>query len=266
MPVHPLPEAPARTPPDIGEPKEEKISYSRTVKAIVGQFVEIPFRGTGWIYIGEQGSRQGISYDSRRLEKEGQNFIFRAETPGTYTLKFYKQDFIEDYIINDYVQVIVNENSAGTNRSQPLDRGRVLAEPRWPALPEESEPTLPPATSAAGTPNPPAVQDPASNPPAAPIPPPVLVDYLQQAREAYTAGQFPQALSLLDEFRERYPGGSDEAWWLYGQSFEANSPRRDIRSAMDYYRRLIREYPQSSHGIDAQRRISYLERYYFNIQ
>jgi outer membrane protein assembly factor BamD (BamD/ComL family) len=74
-----------------------------------------------------------------------------------------------------------------------------------------------------------------------------------------------EALGILDQFREQYPSGSDEAWWLYGQFLEANSPSRDIRSALDYYRRLLREYPQSSRYNEARRRISYLERYYFNI-
>jgi outer membrane protein assembly factor BamD (BamD/ComL family) len=74
-----------------------------------------------------------------------------------------------------------------------------------------------------------------------------------------------EALGLLDQFQEQYPPGSDEAWWLYGQFLEANSPSRDLRSALDYYHRLIREYPQSSRYNDARRRIAYLERYYFNI-
>jgi outer membrane protein assembly factor BamD (BamD/ComL family) len=88
---------------------------------------------------------------------------------------------------------------------------------------------------------------------------------LSRAREEYDAGRVAEALGILDQFREQYPSGSDEAWWLYGQFLEANSPSRDIRSALDYYRRLLREYPQSSRYNDARRRISYLERYYFNI-
>jgi outer membrane protein assembly factor BamD (BamD/ComL family) len=74
------------------------------------------------------------------------------------------------------------------------------------------------------------------------------------------------AISILDQFRERYPSGSDEAWWLYGQFYEANGPSRDIRSALDYYHRLVREYPQSPHYDEARRRIAYLERYYINIR
>jgi len=73
-------------------------------------------------------------------------------------------------------------------------------------------------------------------------------------------------LTILDAMKQRYPSGSDEAWWLYGQLLEANSSSRDVRLALEYYRRLVREYPQSSRAGDAQRRIAYLERYYFNIR
>ncbi|MDR3166701.1 MAG: hypothetical protein LBT93_02055, partial [Treponema sp.] len=101
--------------------------------------------------------------------------------------------------------------------------------------------------------------------PAAPSPDTTPEGYLRRAREEFDAGRIGSALSVLDHFREQYPGGSDEVWWLYGQLFEANGPNRDIRSALDYYRRLIREYPQSPRYAEARRRIAYLERYYFNI-
>jgi outer membrane protein assembly factor BamD (BamD/ComL family) len=89
--------------------------------------------------------------------------------------------------------------------------------------------------------------------------------FLRRAREAYQAGRTGESLGLLDQFRERFPGGSDEAWWLYGQVLEAPGQSRDIRAALDYYRRLIREYPQSPRYDEARRRIAYLERYYFSI-
>jgi TolA-binding protein len=91
-------------------------------------------------------------------------------------------------------------------------------------------------------------------------------EYLRRAREEFDAGRVAAAIGVLDQFRDRFPAGSDEAWWLYGQLYEANSSRRDIRTALDYYRRLMREYPQSSRYNDARRRVAWLERYYINIQ
>jgi outer membrane protein assembly factor BamD (BamD/ComL family) len=90
--------------------------------------------------------------------------------------------------------------------------------------------------------------------------------YLEKAREEYDAGRIVTAVSFLDRFREHFPSGSDEAWWLYGQCYEANSPARDVLAALDYYRRLLQEYPQSGRSDEARRRILYLERYYINIR
>ncbi|GHV64767.1 hypothetical protein AGMMS49587_17820 [Spirochaetia bacterium] len=330
LPVRPIPEPPAAIPPAIRE--DGGIVFSRVVRATVGQLVEIPFRGTGWIYLGELGARRGINYDSRRLDNEGQSFVFRAEAAGTYALKFDKQDFARDYILNDHVQVIIGE----APEISVLDRGRVTAVPRWPTAAEEAEvfrrsgnnspsqgspvprgtgiadegpsPVGPPETSAAlpgsvpavepeqgaaeastgAVPSPPVPSAPGESVPAQSAPPEYAAavlpresgipsegslgrgsppdQYLQQAQEEFKAGRVAAALSILDQFREWYPSGSDEAYWLYGQFYEANSPSRDIRLALDYYRRLVREYPQSSRYNEARRRIAYLERYYINIQ
>lgn len=334
------PEArPVQPPPASPEPEirplapplatvDEGLVFSRIVRATVGQLVEIPFRGTGWVYLGELGARRGVAYDSRRLDPEGQSFIFRAEAAGVYALKFYKQDFIRDYILNDYVQVVVGEapeRSASGWFNPPLDRGRVSAD-RWPSSLEEADAaarsragpaagSVPPADSVSPTVSAPPEESPAFStegastvqpagsplpvqpgvsdegiipvrPPAAAVqavpetaPPPAGIDggvslpeeslpeaYLQTAREEFDSGRVAEALAALDQFRERFPAGSDEAWWLYGQYYEANSPSRDIRTALDYYRRLVREYPQSRRYNDARRRIAYLERYYINIQ
>jgi TolA-binding protein len=343
-----LPEPPARTPPV--ETQEPGIVFSRVVRATVGQLVEVPFQGTGWVYLGELGSRPGIVYSSRRLDPDGQSFVFRAEAAGTYGLKFYKQDFVRDYILNDHVQVIVGDppEAAALGWFNPaVDRGRVVAEPRWPTAQEEADAfsrsrgavavvpgTAGPPADAPGTPagspgtsgpvsspsdlavetvapsgvlaetaaaaepvagqagvapvvgTAPAVRETPSDEGVVPVRPAAVAGapstepgtppgalgnlqpsgYLERARQEFDAGRVATAISVLDQFRERYPSGSDEAWWLYGQFYEANSPSRDIRMSLDYYRRLVREYPQSSRYNDARRRIAYLERYYINIQ
>jgi len=356
------------------QPKEE-IVFSRTVNAAVGQLVEIPFRGNNWSYLEDLASRRGIVYNSRRNDPEGTSFIFRAEEAGTYTLKFYRQDFIRDYILNDYVQVIVSESpnkgggAAGFN--PPIDRGKVTAEPRWPSAleeaamlrggqggaktasgasttaPENKSGSLPSekTTSANGVggsasvqaretgTQPQSVQQPqvVKNPSAAgassanasnqaatapavipaertpqsassgatpqasvtatipqastpqvsasetpqaaagtpdgdkqeKIPPDEII---KKAQDAFNGGDAAAAIALLDQYMEFYPDGSDEVYWMYGQFYEANTPSRNILLSLDYYRRLVNEYPQSKRYNDARRRIAYLERFYINIQ
>jgi hypothetical protein len=298
-----LPFQPAVSVPPV--PPEPDLDYSRTVKALVGQYIEIPFRGPGWVYLGEFGSRRGVSYDSRRMEDEGMTFVFRADEEGTYSLKFDRQDFVRDYILNDYVKVIVEPPpvTAGSAWSNPRSfPERVYAEPRWPqALDSEGRaaagqpPSAPaqPAAAVSGRPPDAAMPQsgadgrfgtgqpgippedagaPAENAEASGTDPAAAVpvtaeDWLGKAREEYNAGRIAGALGALDQFMLRFPGGSDEAFWLYGQSYEANNEAtRDIRQALDYYRRLTREYPQSTRYDDTRRRIAYLERFYFNIQ
>ena len=296
-PDQPLPELPAR--PDIAE---DEIIFSRVVRVTVGQIIEIPFRGTGWVYLGELANRRGIAYDSRRLDTVagtviGQSFIFRAEAVGTYILRFFRQDFIRDYILNDHVQIIVGEAPDAFTFGQPrVDQGRVIAEPRWPPpageqwLPPVAEPmpepltepeaadpaipAIPPADAIAPDALPLAAIPPAALAPVPPaiVPPPPAplgdspADYVRRAREEFDAGRVEPALAILDTMRLRFPSGSDEAWFLYGQLLEANSPSRDIRRALEFYHRLINEYPQSHRVQEALRRVAHLERFFFHIR
>jgi hypothetical protein len=322
-----VPELPNPTPAITGS-QEDELVFSRTVRATVGQLVVVPFRGTGWVYLGEAGAQRGIVYDSRRLDTEGQDFIFRTEATGEYALKFYRQDFIRDFILNDYVRVIVGEppETAGTGWFGPsVDRGRVIAEPRWPTSlaeaqalradtrssridapaetsavpppavavqPPASPPTVPVVPPAPSVPPPPTTPPPVapSPPTAAPSPPTVApsapaapvnpsslqppavpppdIDpesHLKKAREEFGAGHVASAISLLDQLRVYYPLETDEMLWLYGQFYEANSPSRNILTSLNYYNRLMQEYPQSSRYDDAHRRVAYLQRYYINI-
>jgi hypothetical protein len=299
LPVTPIPDLPVRVPPSA---VEEEIVYSRTVQATVGQTIEIPFRGKGWVYLGELQSRPGVEYVSKRDDAEGQSFVFRAEAPGTFELKFSKQDFIRDYILNDHVRVIVSDAPEPQNWfAPPVDRGTVVASPRWPSVPAEDAPastgttpeaatntpaqTAPVTTPAASGTAPAAIVSDTVSPPPTALPEPDEVsapsasvptvstpaesapeELLRQAREALAGGSIAQGLAVLDRFREQFPAGSDEAWWLYGQLLEANGPDRDIRAALDYYRRLVQEYPQSPRYDEARRRIAYLERFYLNIR
>ena len=306
----PVPTAPPPEPPEppgrvTPETPEEEVVFSRVVRVTVGQILEIPFRGTGWVYLGELGNRRGISYESRRLDLqlgsrtgqetvEGQSFIFSVDVAGTYILRFYRQDFIQDYIINDYVQVIAGERDENSWRIGD----RVIAEPRWPAAGAAQAPVMeterpvspaappvtqvippvtatqpaPEASPAVIAPVEPPEASPSAVPPATAPPPPATppvespAEYVRRARAEFDAGRIEPALGILDSFRQNYPGGTDDAWWLYGQLLEANSPSRDIRMSLEYYRRLVNEFPFSDLVENARSRIAYLERFYFNIR
>jgi len=272
-------------------------AFSRVVHVPAGQMVEIPFRGSGWIFLGETGGQRGISFDVRRPDSDGQTFVFRAETEGEYSLRFYRRDFVRDIILNDHVQIVVETGGAAAGRviaerwPSPIDEARILratgrldtaypVEPIPQAIPELAEvpaPVVPiPVVEPVAVPEPiPAVVTAA--PPVVPNAVPYTIaepvaqfldpfELLQMARDEFDAGRVAEAIALLDLFTELYPSGSDEAWWLYGQFFEADSPSRNILYALSYYRRLVNEFPQSSRLTDARRRIAFLERFFINIR
>ncbi|MCL2265368.1 MAG: hypothetical protein FWC22_04930 [Treponema sp.] len=315
-------------------PQDNEINFSRIVRATVGQIIEIPFRGNGWVYLGELASRRGIVYNSRRNDSDGLSFIFTLEEPGTYALKFYRQDFIRDYILNDHVQVIAGDAPAvSTGWFNPqFDRGRVVAQPRWPSAFEEaqirsgvrpdSEPVVsgtlpvqestneqsPSQSSASATAAAIAQTAPPSVSTGSPVPQTAAAQssalssgapassttlepqgielnpqpesryripgteglsgdaVIQRAQDAFNGGNTASAIALLDQYMSDFPGGSDEVYWMYGQFYEANTPARNILLSIEYYRRLLNEYPQSRRFSEARRRLAYLERFYVNIQ
>ncbi|MDR2344117.1 MAG: hypothetical protein LBD86_06275 [Spirochaetaceae bacterium] len=226
-----LPALPARNPPEETE-RHVTPALSRTIEAKTREIFEIPFAETGWVYTGENNSKNGISYDSRRMYGDSQVFVFRAEKEGDYTLKFYRQDFLRDYVTNEYVRVIVKDE---TLRSAVAPLSATVGGAEMPARPQPEE--IPPTPE----------------------------NLLQQAREAVAAQKYPDAIALLERM-EAQAALNDEAWWLYGQAFEADSPSRDIRSALDAYSCIVRDYPQSSYYKNARNRIAFLNKFYFNIR
>ena len=139
----------------------------------------------------------------------------------------------------------------------------------------------PPAAAPAIQPAPAQAAPPAAVPAAQPAPvqaPPAILppyvwdfpadpfDLLRVAREEFGEGRVAEAISRVDAFRAYYPSGSDEAWWLLGQFYEADSPSRNVLLALSYYRRLVSEFPQSGRLADARGRIAFIERFFLNIR
>ena len=334
--------------PDLRNLLPSPRAFSRVAYATVGQLIEVPFHGSDWVFLGEADGRRGIGLDSRALDGEGVAFFFRAEAAGEYALRFYRQDFVRDFILNDHVRVVVaagdgsGASAVGTVAAErwpaPIDEARFIragdapplaiptdaalltaqipvapanTEPPLAQIPENADsapaqtsltpayappipaqvPALPPAPAYA-PPIPaqaPADADPTPVPvspvpaqvplppmpvqipeiPADAVAPPIQLspfDLLQMAGNELAAGRIAEAIGLAETFMEFHPSGSDEALWLLGQLFEANSPHRNILRALGYYQRLVREFPQSGRLTDARARIAFIERFFLHIR
>ena len=99
------------------------------------------------------------------------------------------------------------------------------------------------------------------------LPPPDSPEgMLLAAKNELGAGRTQSALAILDRFLAKYPAGTDEAYYLYGLALEQNGPLKDIRRAYSYYKKVVDAYPESPYWDKADERVSYIQRYYFDIR
>lgn len=274
-------------------------TVSRAVTIAEKQRVEIAYPGQGWVYIGEQSSQQGIRYEQRKLSDNATVFTFTGEKKGAYILHFSYFDVFTDDFITDSIAVTVGSakdrlaktlvkapeyKTARTDDSQNAGaaiaaESAAVAEnipapaagtptPSAPAAPLLSEQPLPAAvpqnTATAGKNTEKAVpRNAAEAEDLSELEPAVL---LQKAREATDAANAPAALRYLAAFFDSAEENIDEALFLQGRVYELNTADRNIRSALEAYKTLTMEYPQSVHWAAADSRIRYITAFYINIR
>jgi hypothetical protein len=137
VPPAPLPPRPARVPPSetwgiLAQQKDTP--PGRVIRAVMGENAEVPFPGTGWIYLGEVDEQKGLPYQRRRMSADGLVFVFRPEASGSYQLAFKKQDLVRGTESDEVVTVIVTEKArteepaAAVFTDPPPDPGTTPAE------------------------------------------------------------------------------------------------------------------------------------------
>ena len=89
---------------------------------------------------------------------------------------------------------------------------------------------------------------------------------LEKARTAIASADAGSALTYLDTFFATAEQKLDEGWFLKGRAYELNGSARNIRLALDAYRTLTGDFPQSKYWAEADARIRYITGFYINIQ
>lgn len=93
------------------------------------------------------------------------------------------------------------------------------------------------------------------------------VEYLlKEAEQHYNAKEYSLANQKIREFLEYAMEKRDAGLFLQGQILEAKSEIQDIRAAIESYRTLTRNYPDSPYWEQANKQIIYLNRFYLEIR
>ena len=95
---------------------------------------------------------------------------------------------------------------------------------------------------------------------------PDAADYLAQAQQAYDSGDYESAASYINEYIANSAQRLDEALYLKGRIFEADSAVQNIKIALASYRAVVSGWPESPLWSAAHERAIYLERFYFSIR
>lgn len=263
---------------------------SRSMTAKNNQYVDIIYPGRGWIYMGEdEGKDQILRYFGRKLGTENTTFTLRTTKSGETVLHFYKNDVLKGEYIDDYLEIKVLEESAKPNErakapsyeeSVPQKPVRLekKAETQEEAQKTDEIKNIEEKTSdneqkLSSQDETNLKQNDVSNNVSKEVSKPeqkknLKIDtknLLEQAKKDFEAKSYAQALSEVQQYLDTQNTRIDEALFLQGQILEADSEVKNIKSAIDSYNSLIKNYPASTFWQEANRRKIYLNRYYVNI-
>ncbi len=280
--------------PNLAEEQDPSQEPSRLASLAAGQNLEVWYPGQGWVFSGfREGAAGGMAFASRRIEDRDTIFVFRSVRPGSYILDFSRFDVLTGSYIADALSVEVEPATPNTSAQSSLQPSIVRA-PDYPGLrigpqapaAETSNSRVssarqePPVSALPGVPSP---AEASVVPSASNLPQeegqegeflqepfiaeseelaldPAYTSSLSAIREMIEQGEIAQALAALEA------ADGDEALFLLGQAYEADGDNRDIRKALSAYETLTQNYPLSNFWQDANRRIRYIRRFYFDMR
>ena len=95
--------------------EQTEIKPSRSVSMKNYQYLDIVYPGNGWIYLGESDNSKNFIFYGRKLGGKDTSFTLRSKNPGRFILHFYKNDALTGNFIDDYLEVIVEDEKSSSN-------------------------------------------------------------------------------------------------------------------------------------------------------
>ncbi len=223
---------------------EVLIEPSRVEEAELNQSFNILYEGKNWIFLGEKNPVQPPVVGFLKRSFNGNNTVFslNALSEGETVLHFYKHDLLENTARDEYVLVKVkavkpqsdSETSSASSSEVQTVTDTQLAE-------SDTQ------TEAASSPE----------------------EVYAQAETAFNETRYADALNILDDFFKNFTPSDncfDKAVFLKARIYETPSDYRNIRGALDEYKKITAFFPESDLWEDARRRIIYINRFYMDIR
>lgn len=223
---------------------EVLIEPSRVEEAELNQSFNILYEGKNWIFLGEKYPVQPPVVGFLKRSFNGNNTVFslNALSEGETVLHFYKHDLLENTARDEYVLVKVKAVKPQTDGKMSLTSSSEVQTVTDTALAESDT-----QTEAASSPE----------------------EVYAQAETAFNETRYADALNILDDFFKNFTPSDncfDKAVFLKARIYETPSDYRNIRGALDEYKKITAFFPESDLWEDARRRITYINRFYMDIR
>ena len=254
----------------------------RSVNAKINQFIDIPYSGRKWIFLGETEATSPpvVRFVNRTFSGDDTLFSVQAKNPGKTVLHFYRQDALENTYIDDYVAVeVLNEKAVGTNEhvraaeiafSKSASAEDAASSPAAAGLSDgssagegertvsaASRPAAATGVSAAGV----ETDSDATQKKSA-----EAEQLYASAQKAFEEKRYEDSLTSLQEYEAVAGEDSDKALILRARVYESDSEKRNIKAALEAYEKIVTFFPESVFWDEAKRRSTYLRRFYFDIR
>ena len=223
---------------------EVLIEPSRVEEAELNQSFNILYEGKNWIFLGEKNPVQPPVVGFLKRSFNGNNTVFslNALSEGETVLHFYKHDLLENTARDEYVLVKVKAVKPQTDsETSSASSSEVQTVTDTPLAESDSQ------TEAASSPE----------------------EVYAQAETAFNETRYADALNILDDFFKNFTPSDncfDKAVFLKARIYETPSDYRNIRGALDEYKKITAFFPESDLWEDARRRIIYINRFYMDIR
>src|SRR6056297_13395 len=254
--------------------EKESEQKAELIRAEPGEHIHLTLPGLGWIYDQGASKAQGVEFQSRNYKDSTTEFVFIAQSIGSYTLSFQQQDNRLGSSSFRTVAVDVGSPTAAVQKELPTSGaessgvgvvGKEFSFARLEASVAAQNPSETVGQLKALLRNPldsgvftsgRAKQEELS----------LLVEageFLFEAKRESTAEQSLRLYLDLTEERGEHTG---RVLFLLGQIYESPLPPRDERQSAEYYRKIVSFYPTDPYRQRAEQRIKYLQRHFLQIR
>lgn len=259
----------------------------RSVNAKINQFIDIPYSGRKWIFLGETEATSPpvVRFVNRTFSGDDTLFSVQAKNPGKTVLHFYRQDALENTYIDDYVAVeVLDEKALGTNEhvraaeiafGQSASAQAAASSPAAAGLSDASKiAEVVPAASRTGSSavspgdrmQSESVQNVQSSNGISEKDSALVEQLYAAAQKAFEEKRYNDSLTSLQEYEATAGEDSDKALILRARLYESDSEKRNIKAALEAYEKIVTFFPESVFWDEAKRRSTYLRRFYFDIR